>query len=310
VSVAKTARAWWSAARPLAQGNIAPALGYGEAIAYSVSGHFDIVTALYVGLFGILDHLFIVFSNDVADSDSDAQNGTFNVFSGGSRVLPEGRLTKRTLARAAIAMGLTTLLVAVVVAVRVRRPELIGLGVAAIALLLAYSFRPIRLSYRGGGELLQGLGIGVVLPAVGFFAQAPHGARFPLLALVPTFVLGVAGNITTALPDAPSDSATGKSTWPVRRGERTARRDILILLGFVVASTPFVAPGLGVAPLTPLTLFAIMIPPLVLILGNLRELDCANAVNREACLRFVTRSGLSIGYVHVAWTLALFSAGN
>ncbi len=303
MSAFSRARAWWTAARPLAQGNIAPALVFGQAVAYSVTGRFDPVACGLVQLFGIADHLFIVFANDVADSESDALNRTFNVFSGGSRALSKGLVTKRALARAAVGMGVAAVGIASALARRTGQSALAGLGVVAIALMVAYSFRPLRLSYRGGGEVLQGLGIGVVLPLVGFLAQCPDVGRIPLVALVPTFVLGVAGNITTALPDVPSDRASGKLTWPVRRGEETARRDAMTLIGLGVACVPFVTPGLSFASL------AIMVPPLALLMANARifEGPGANAEHRDACLAFVARNGFAIGYVVVAWSVALFS---
>ena len=44
------------------------------------------------GGFGVLVQLVIVFVNDFADRETDARNTTFSRFSGGSRVLPEGRI--------------------------------------------------------------------------------------------------------------------------------------------------------------------------------------------------------------------------
>ena len=55
---------------------------------------------------------------------------------------------------------------------------MIPLVIFALLLLWLYSFKPVRLSYRGGGEILQALGTALVLPLLGFYAQSGSLAPF------------------------------------------------------------------------------------------------------------------------------------
>jgi 4-hydroxybenzoate polyprenyltransferase len=65
-------------------------------------GHaLQLEAAVLAQLFGLFDQWFIVWANDLADEATDRANATATPFSGGSRVLVEGRLTRAALTRAA-----------------------------------------------------------------------------------------------------------------------------------------------------------------------------------------------------------------
>lgn len=259
-------RALFRATRPLAHANIAPPLFYGQALAYTETGAFSIAILFFCLVFGVLDHVFIVFANDFADRKADELNTTFNVFSGGSRALPDGLLQPRTVL--AIACGAAALLMVLTVPLAEGHRLLPMLAAAAILLMLAYSYPPLALSYRGGGEWLQALGVGLVLPLVGFHAQEPSLRAIPWLAFFPTIAMGLSGNILTSLPDEPADRATSKRTWAVRRGVVRASRETMIglatalLLGSFCLPWPSHGPrALGVAlPLGALGLIVPLLP--------------------------------------------------
>lgn len=292
---------WWQAARPLAQVNIAMPLVVGQALAVAAGAQFHVVACVLVHLFGVFDHLFIVFANDVADEAGDRLNTTHTAFSGGSRVLPDGRLHAAALVRAAAIMALCMVVVAATGAFVLDRPALLAGSAAAIALLLAYSFAPLRLSYRGWGELAQGLGTGVVLPAIGWVAHAGSLDGLRIEALAPLLVLGIAGNVNTALPDAPADRAVGKRTWPVRVGSAAARKHSLLVAAIGVLMTPLVLP----ADVSPAWLAACEVPSLVLLGMNALLWRSADPHAREACARFVFVNGAAINLAMVSWTIAL-----
>jgi len=254
--------------------------------------------------FGVVDQLFIVFANDAADWRSDAANSTYNRYSGGSRVVSEGKLSPRALKRAAWGMGIVLLGGSALVGLVAERPTLPLLAALAVLLLWAYSYPPLRLSYRGGGEFLQALGVGAVLPVVGFYLQAGSLEQIPWLALVPSLLLGWAGNLTTALPDAPSDRAAGKRTFAVRRGELRARRASLAGLLLATAATPWVLRGAS-----PLALVCSMLVPLVLVVLNASQIRSADAENHAVCERFVLFNGASIGALYFGWSAVLFAVG-
>jgi 1,4-dihydroxy-2-naphthoate octaprenyltransferase len=293
-------RAWLQASRPLAQVNIALPLLFGQALALRACGTFGWTYCLVAIGFGLALQLCIVYANDAADWQSDALNETYGRYSGGSRVVPEGKLRPdELLAGAAVALDVL-LVLAIVAWAALDRAWLMLAVAAAVLLIWAYSFRPLRLAYRGYGEWLQALGVGVVLPMTGFYLQCAGILRLPWLVLVPSWLLAWAGNLTTALPDTPSDALTHKRTYAVRRGERAARRDSL--LGILVATfgTPLVLPN------TPrLVLALVALVPLGACAANLPGLAAAAARNRAACARFVTLNGVAITSLLLGWSLAL-----
>ena len=92
---------------------------------------------------------------DVADEDADRANDVPTPFSGGSRVLVEGKISTAALRRASWLAVLALMALAAFMALGMDRPLLFPLWVGGIALLWAYSYAPLRLSYRGYGELAQ-----------------------------------------------------------------------------------------------------------------------------------------------------------
>jgi 1,4-dihydroxy-2-naphthoate octaprenyltransferase len=285
------------AARPLAHANIAPPILYGQALAWALTGSFTWRAFFAAQAFGVLDHLFVVFSNDWADRDSDSRNQTFNAFSGGSRVLQEGALRPQTLLQLAILAAV--LLVTLSIGLAPSRPYFPVFAAAAIVLLFAYSHAPLRLSYRGGGEWLQAFGVGVVLPLVGFHAQVDGLRRTPWLALVPTLVLGLAGNVLTSLPDEPSDRETGKNTWAVRR-EHRAPRDVLLLAALGVLL------GAALVPIRePVVRVAVAVVPLALLALALPFLRRADPDEPRPLFFFMLAVGAASTAAIVGWAIAL-----
>lgn len=283
-------RAWLKAARPLAHGNIAPPILLGAALAFADSHRFDVWMAAFAHAFGILDHLVIVFANDYADRDADRLNTAPTMFSGGSRVLVDGLLRPRSLAIAAIVCALLLLSISAL-GFFVERPLLPFLALVALLLLHAYSFAPLRLAYRGHGEILQGLGVGFVLPLVGYYAQSGELASAPFAVLAPLVVLGIASNILTALPDAPADRAAHKRSWPVRRGEDRARSDALLLCGGATIACALVM------PLAASTRPIMLAPGLLLLLAH----------RSASTVRFVAFAVAAIVILQLGLSAALFT---
>jgi 1,4-dihydroxy-2-naphthoate octaprenyltransferase len=292
--------AWVQAARPLAQANIALPLLVGQLLAFAITGAWSWPLFVLVHLSGVLDQLYIVFANDLADEEGDRNNTTFNLFSGGSRVLVDGKLERRQLGRAAIGAAIALLVVALVTAIAFTRPLLLPAWLLGMLLLVAYSYPPLRLSYRGYGEIVQGLGVGVLLPLIGFYAQAGTFETFPWVALGPLFLVGVAGNINTALPDRPADEACNKQTWAVRVGDERARKHSLQVLALAVVATPWVVPTDD-----RWTWAMVEMLPAFVLLANIHAIKHADPQERSACKRFVFVNGLALNLLLAAWCVAL-----
>jgi 1,4-dihydroxy-2-naphthoate octaprenyltransferase len=199
----------------------------GQGLAWRLHGAWNGALAAWVLAYGACTQLWIVFANDLADEAADRLNPTPTFLSGGGRMLVEGRLSRSALARAALAAAGGALGCAGVVAAAPGRLGVLPLAALGLALLWAYSFPPLRLSYRGGGEWLQAVGLGVVLPWVGYWAQAGTLGGWPVLLLPPLLLVNLAIAMATALPDEPGDRLAGKRTVAVVHGPLRAAGRIL-----------------------------------------------------------------------------------
>ena len=293
--------AWIRAARPLAHANIAPPILLGQALCAAQGHALDPSLFAAAHLFGALDHLYIVFANDYADRELDATNTTYTAFSGGSRVLPEGLLRPAQIRAAAIASAIALVALSGAIALWLDRPLAPAFAAGAIALLWAYSYPPLALSYAGLGELAQAVGVGLVLPLLGYYLQRGSLAAMPWPALAPLFVMGLASNVLTSLPDTPSDAAFGKKTWSVRRGARRARIEAVMLVGLGLSLFALLA-GLSAA----LTA-CVLVPASVMLLASLRWIGRADPERKQDCVRFVFAASGAIPIAELGWAIALLS---
>jgi len=220
-------KAWLQAARLPSQMYIFWPLLLGQALAMGEGFSWEVVLVCH--FYGLVSQLYIVFANDVADMATDRRNFTFTLFSGGSRVLVEGLLSRRQLTRAAVLCAVLSGLAGVFMGVRHDNWLPLPLILIGLGLLWAYSYPPLRLSYRGGGEYLQMVGVGLVLPMIGFSAHAGTLSGLPWALMPLMLALSLACAMATALPDEPSDRADGKRTHAVRFGVAASQRFILRL---------------------------------------------------------------------------------
>ena len=183
----------------------------------------------YLCLF--LGEVATVLINEVVDLPSDRNNRFFSPFTGGSRVVVEGLLSLRelrigivaalagALAGSAWLLTLTPASTSAVASV---------LGVMAI-LAIGYTAPPLKLCYRGLGELDVAFthSIVVILCGYVFLGGAWNDAQPWLLSL--PLLLAIMPSITlSGIPDAEADAAAGKRTLAVRLGQRGALMVCLI----------------------------------------------------------------------------------
>ncbi len=235
-------RHWFQAARPLAHVNIVVPVLLGHAAAWHQTRAFDARWLLAALAWGVLDHLFVIFSNDYADREADS--GARTLLSGGSGVIPEGKLRPEQVQRAAqlSAIGLLAYSCALALAGRSWLPVY---ALAALLLMWLYSFEPDRASFRFGGFVWQGLGVGVGWPSLGYYMQTELWLA-PAWVIGPAVLLGVCSNVLTALPDLEDDAEAGKRTWPVRHGMLSARRFASAGIAFGAFAVFFFTPGISV----------------------------------------------------------------
>ena len=163
--------AWLKASRFPSQLYLLLSIFWGQAYCFYLTGEFSLLMFLLLLLYGISNQLFIVFGNDVADYESDRINKHYTSFSGGSRVLVLGLLSTDQLSKACKIWGMVCVLLGVMFSFLISSVKPVILVFTGLGLLWAYSYPPLRMSYRGGGEVLQGAGLGFILPLLAFYIQ-------------------------------------------------------------------------------------------------------------------------------------------
>jgi 1,4-dihydroxy-2-naphthoate octaprenyltransferase/chlorophyll synthase len=165
------------------------------------------------GLWTALMATAILTLNDWADEDVDRLKRTLLGARCSPKTIPDGVLPARALLAAGVAAGLGLLALGAAVGALERRVAPAALSALALAVFAAYSLPPLRLNARGGGEALEALGVGAVLPAAIAALLGPidlrpgHGA-----VLAGAVLLALASAVASGLSDEVSDRAGGKRT--------------------------------------------------------------------------------------------------
>lgn len=297
--------AWLQAARIHAFPMILIPLLLGQAQAYRAEWLWQWRYFVLAALFGLIYQVYLLYTNDHADEAIDRTNGQYWL-SGGSRVLPDGKLDGAALLIGANIALLALIAVTAYLVVIEQRIWMLVATPAAVFLCWAYNRPPLRWSYSGHGEVLQGLGCGVLLPLIGYYLHAGTLAGYPWVMLIPSYLVFHAGNIVTALPDYASDFAGGKSTLPVRYGERMGRWVVLSLLAMAYLSFVLLEPMRWVSEM-----IIVGVPLLILgfvIVSGLVER--ANVSEFAACKVFVNWISASQAWFLCAWVGWLFVASR
>lgn len=217
---------WWNAARPGSLVKVLLPLGAGLAMGAASAGELRLLYVAAALLFGWLDQLLIIFLNDYADADADTLHTRRFGELIDRRAVPHGWLGRRALLLAGAGVLLLMLLLTVGLALWYQRAWAPLFAAGAAAMLWAYSFPPVRLNYRGAGELLETAGVGGVLPWAGYYFYT-GSLELPLWPVAPLLLLALASALSSGIKHMPADRVTGKKTASVLLGSGIVRLGIL-----------------------------------------------------------------------------------
>jgi 1,4-dihydroxy-2-naphthoate octaprenyltransferase len=200
----------------------------GVGLAVDTTGALSVPGALAMLAITVLDLVFVVCLNDWGDREVDAlKRRMFPATS--PKTIPDGVLSAHALLGIGLAAGLAALALSVAVSLLLSRPLLPALVLGALMTFWLYSLPPIRLNYRGGGELLEALGVGVILPALGSYLGAGRLFGPSATMLAGWTMLALASAVASGLADERSDRAGGKRTVVTMLGNSRARRLVVAL---------------------------------------------------------------------------------
>ena len=222
---------WIRALRaPFFQAVLVPLI-LGTSAAWYHTGQFD----LGIFLLALVGVVFINAGTNLANDYFDHKSGTddlnqeYTRFSGGSRVIQEGLMSPRTVFRASLVFfGLASLIGLVLV--YARGWAILVIGILGIVSGYFYTASPIRIGYRGWGELLAGLNCGPLVVLGAYYVQAQAFSLEVFLVSVPVGLLVAAILYINQFSDYEYDKAANKANLIVRMGPERAIKGFYLLL--------------------------------------------------------------------------------
>jgi len=232
--IMKSPLVWVKAARfKLHTIGILPVL-VGSLIGFNRTGDLKVANLAFAEMIALFVLIATAFGNDYADAETDSLNRGFNMFSGGSRVIPEGLITTQQML-VATAMASASSIILSIVFILFLKGHLFVLILNIIGILIGvgYSLPPFRINYRGFGELLVMLMYGPFSVFFGYTTQLGLviDAKVLYLSLIPALAAFLM-ILVTEIPDTATDRISGKKTIPSVFGEKAAL--IIYALGVVI----------------------------------------------------------------------------
>lgn len=202
----------------------------------------------YAWLFVV--EIVTVLSNDYYDYLTDKNNKYFSPFSGGSRVLVDNLLSFKEIKRGIIVLLAISILLLAFLLYKLGGASS-AIIICSIGLLLAwgYTIPPLKLVYRGLGEITVGLTHSFAVILCGFIFQ---GGRitdsYPWMLSLPLFLSILPSIIMAGIPDFEADKMVSKRTIAVMLGKETAAKMAIAFAWLAIASVfviqLFIFPGI------------------------------------------------------------------
>ena len=221
---------------PFLTASILPIL-LGSVMAWALNGIFFWGLFLLILAFGVCTQLASNLFNDYFDSRSGADEANVEFvppFTGGSRIIQEELLKRRE-----VFIG-GTIFLTIAVFIILYLTVICGwiifiLGVMGLIIGITYTAPPLKLSYRGLGEIAIGISFGPLPLLAAYYVQTQTIIwELIFMSFLPAFLI-VLVVVINAFPDYQGDKDAGKRTLVVRMGRKTAAKLYVILLAFPYA---------------------------------------------------------------------------
>jgi 1,4-dihydroxy-2-naphthoate octaprenyltransferase len=214
----KTLYLWLQAMRaPFFTASLIPVM-VGTALAgrWGISRVIPLTLALIIVL---ANHAGANLLNDFCDAKgSDPINRRITPFSGGSRMIQKGMISRRAYLIGALVSYGVGLGMALCLSVVYANRLIFVLGLAGAGLGVVYSLTPIAGMNRGWGELAVGMAFGPLAVMGSFLLQRGVITAESFWAGVPVGFLVMGILILNEFPDIEADRTVGKRNWIVRSG--------------------------------------------------------------------------------------------
>jgi 1,4-dihydroxy-2-naphthoate octaprenyltransferase len=272
-------------------------------------GSFDLLTAALTVVGAACVQLGLNVANDVFDAvqGADDANVTPTQFSGGSRVIQYGLVTLRQMAGLATTFYVVAGAIGLVLLALRGSPALLAIGLIGFVVSIGYTAPPLKLVYRGLGEIAVALGFGPLM-LLGAYVVQTRGALSwePVVASLPVALLVALILYVNEIPDRRGDARAGKRTLPVRLAPTT------VVTGYrlaAVAAYAILIAGVigGVLPIP--ALLALLSIPLALQVSRGLEPNYENPYALMAVMGVNVKVHLYAGLLLLAGYLVALAVG-
>jgi len=233
------------ALRPSTGAELLAAGVLGQAIGIAATGRIAVLPAVLGLVFALLHLLCVGLLETWGDREVDALRRRIDPDGEEPCTIADGWLESRSVLWAGLGVGAFALSVAVVAEIAADRPGATMAAALALVPVLVGSLPPLRLRERGGGELLEMIGIGFAVPW--WHAYVQSGIAVPTqLAFLPGFaLLALAAALARGLVDEDAQRLAGRRTFVAMFGGaavRSAIEGLVIGAMLVWVAMPRLAP--------------------------------------------------------------------
>ena len=251
LSVQSTFERWIYALKPMSWAKLAVPMVMGQGLGLWAGRDISALGIAYGIFYTILDLVFIVLLNDWGDRHVDTIKRQMFPEGCSPKTIPDGILSSRSLLVGGLLAGLLAAGAGFVFEAWVHRPGIAWVGLAGLLMFGAYTFGPLKLNYRGGGEFVEMLGVGAVLPWLNAYAVGGVvWAESYGWVLAGSTLMALSSALASGLADEESDRAGGKRTFTTMFGNSKIRQwvDWALAAGALVwLAMPIVYPDLALA---------------------------------------------------------------
>ena len=256
----------------------------GASWAIILGSPFSLIRILLGYLIILPAHLSVSYCNDYFDVEAD-KYAKPSLFSGGSGILVEQPQLRKTAFWIAITLNLCSVGFGILFLLKYSYPIwFLGYIVASNLIGWIYSAPPLKLVYRGFGELLTAFTSGCLVPGMGLLVVSGNINSDGLLFMIPLTLYGLAFILSVEIPDMEADRLGDKKTWVAQKGRRfgfTAIGLFLLIATGYFFLTPYLYTHLFPLDFRLLGIFSLL--PLVMgFLGLLKR-----PTNRQTALKLV-----------------------
>ncbi|MGE5400980.1 MAG: prenyltransferase [Ignavibacteriales bacterium] len=216
------------------------AYSLGASLAFMSSGKFNlpVYSAGYVILF--LIELLTILCNEYFDYYTDCANKNFSPFTGGTRMLVEGKITFREVKYASLVVSVLIVVLACWLhnsAAEAAKIPVLILVLLGLIMGVGYTAPPLKFCYRGLGEFVVSTTHSPFVIMCGYIFQTGRWSDpLPWLLSVPLFFAVLGANTLAGIPDHKADFTVSKRTLPVILGPRMAASLAIIFITVAAAT--------------------------------------------------------------------------